>query len=517
MNSSTDRIKAKQKLLEMFSPGCDPVATAQSLSDDELEAMFDAVQASIPFRKPAQNQALTLFLFAGACRFDRWFVPTPFVVPSTRAARFAKFVGALRRAEGSDPTNCPVFQMHLIKDGVFRRLDGIAIGKASEDLLNLLREEVGKVHVPAHPVKKAEFEVQRSEVLTILDGIADGSLRTVISFRTPYVLHKQPLDISLVWQCIRMQIRVSPHFRQAESNFVSAGGGAALSVGASRWQAGTSHIEIKMATLLDGSAYTEPLQALRGHDLPFEGWPKSFSWAFSIFHDLAWQLRERHGGHQDWVPAPRDLSDLEYSVETSVRGGLEFVKKGSPAELLMVFEPSADVLRIELGEIDSLPWSTECRARAEMYLELGETNEALFWLNVAVESLVAYRFTEIEQLTGMHGLAHDLGSPREFWAQAEEILSKQYPEMADKVKWPVAAVHASVFGKLKALYRRIPMKTFIDELQRRYRQISGERNDLFHGKRPGRVSVGTVMTAFDALTWINENMWPQTAPPAADA
>ena len=107
------------------------------------------------------------------------------------------------------------------------------------------------------------------------------------------------------------------------------------------------------------------------------------------------------------------------------------------------------------------------------------------------------------------GLAEELGSPKEFWAQAEEIVSKQYPEMAGKVKWPTAQVHVSVFGKMKTLYRRVTMKTSIDELLLRYCDISGERNDLFHGKRTSRVSVTAVMTACEALGWINENMWPQ--------
>ena len=54
------------------------------------------------------------------------------------------------------------------------------------------------------------------------------------------------------------------------------------------------------------------------------------------------------------------------------------------------------------------------------------------------------------------------------------------------------------------------MKTTIDELLGRYKNIWGERNDLFHGRRTSRVPVATVMSAFEALAWINENMWPQT-------
>lgn len=148
-----------------------------------------------------------------------------------------------------------------------------------------------------------------------------------------------------------------------------------------------------------------------------------------------------------------------------------------------------------------------CRWKYPFETHKSRLRQAAYWL--AVESLVAQRFNEIEQVIGIPGLAEALGSPKEFWAQSEEIVCKQYPEMVGKVKWPTSQIHVSVFSKMKTLYRRVKMKTTIDELLHRYRDISGERNDLFHGKRTSRVSVATVITAFEALAWIDENMWPQ--------
>ena len=510
MKSPLDHLRVKQNILRVFKPGSDAVVAAQALSDDELEAMLDVIRPSIPFRKSTQNQALEMFLFAGVCRFDRWFPPTPFVVPSTHAARFAKFVSELRRVEVHEPTNFPVFQLHFTRDKLFERFDGVPVSEISQEDAEQLRAQVNQVAEPANPIKRKEFEEQKTAILTIIEGLSDESLRTVMSFRIPYVLHKLQLDLSLKWRGIKMQVLVVPQFNPVNETFTVFEGGAALSVGASRWQTGTSQITIRMEALLDGSAYTERLQALPGHEMPAEGWPKSFSWAFSIFHDVSWCLRDKHGGRQDWIPAPRDISDLEFSIQTSSCEGLGYIRKGSPAALLEAFTVSPVVLSIELGDVHPLAWSVECQTRATMYLELGETNEALFWLNVAVESLIAQRFNEIEQASGMSGLAAELGSPKEFWAQSEEIVSKQYPEMSGKVKWPTAPIHAGVFGKLNTLYRRVTMKTTIDELLGRYKKIWGERNDLFHGRRTSRVPVATVMSAFEALAWINENMWPQT-------
>ncbi|SOD27322.1 hypothetical protein SAMN05518800_2879 [Variovorax sp. YR752] len=509
ITSPLNRMKAKERMLRIFALANDPATAAKPLSDDELEAMLDAIRELIPLRKPAQHEALERFLYAGACRFDRWFPPTPFVIPPSNAEKFSKFAAALSRAERDHPLNSPVFQLHAIKDEIFHRLDGIAHSDIPEQVLRQFREKLERVASPESSTKQAEFSQQKDEISMLLRGIGDGSLQTILTFDIPYLLHKQKLNLSFVWREIPMQIFITPRFRPLEETFFGAAEGAALSVGASRWQTGTSHVTIQMAALLDGSAYTESLQAFVDQDPTIEGWPKSFTWAFLIFSDMTWRLKADHGGHQDWIPAPRDLSALEYSIKTSERESLAFIAKGSPAALIEIFEPSDEVLAIELKALDSLPWPQECRTRASMYLELGDTNEALFWLNVSVESLVAGRFKEIEQATGETGLAEALGSPKEFWDQAEQILSKQFPDMADKVKWPSAPIHVSVFGKLKVLYRRVAMRTSLEELLRKYRDVSGERNDLFHGTRTGRVSVAAVRKAFDALAWIDENMWPQ--------
>ena len=507
----TDRmqyLKAKKRILDTFIPGADPVTAGSAIYEEELVSLLNAVSSAIPWSKPAQADALSMFLFAGVTRFDRWFAPTPFVVPPTHHDRFAKFVSAFRRAERKEPTNCRVFELHAIKNDIFRHFDMVPIEAVEASDVHGFRDLAARLSTPTSPGKKLEFENQRAELLAILDGLGSRTLRTQLRFRVPYVLHKRPLRVDFIWRGIAMQAQIEPKFDSSQETFVRAGDGVELSVGASRWQAGTSAINLELAALLDGSVYTERLQAIPGADCPVIGWPQSFTWAFSIFHDLAWTLRAGHDARQDWIPAPRDLSDLEQVIKTA--GGIEvgWIRKGSPAALHEIFLPSSEPVVVSLGALERLSWSTECRTRANMYLELGDTNEALFWTNVATESLITQRFEEIEIETKRTGLAGSLGSPKEFWAESELILSKQFPEMQGKVKWPSSAIHVSVYGKLKALYRLVPMKTSLDELLSKYRVISGQRNDLFHGTSSARVSVGSVQAASEALSWIDQNMWP---------
>lgn len=510
MTNKIDYSRARQRILELFVPGCDSAAVARSIGAEDMIVILDAVSSSLPsFSNQHHLDALSMFLYEGAKLFDRWFPPSPFVVPLDHDKRFAKFVNAFWSVEKANPTNCAVFKLHYIKDMVFKKFDESPLNSITEQEIAKFKTKVERIAEPSISPQLEEFLDQKSELIFILKGLEDRSLQTIFQFRIPYVIHKQPIKVDFTWSGISMRAFLVPCFGKMEESLVHSVGDAAISVGASRWQTGSSKITIEQDRLVDGSAYTDCLQALPGVDLPINGWPKSFTLAFSIFHDLVWQIRAKHNGHQDWIPAPRDLSDLEFFMKTSSIDNIGWIRKGSPAQQLHIFVPSENFLNISLGDLTRLPWPTECRIKANMYLELGDTNEALFWLNVAVEALITQRFHEIEEAIARPGLAAELGSPKEFWSEAESIISKQFPEMACKVEWPKSQIHVSVFGKLKVLYRLVPMKTSYDELIRKYKDVSNERNDLFHGKQTSRVTVGIVQIASNSLIWIDENMWPR--------
>lgn len=502
----------KSKILALFGENRDPVEIARQLTDDELERLLDGMRSPIPFADQLQANALSKFLYAGAARFDRWRVPTPYVVPTTHAERLKKFVRALRTSERGNPANCATFELHVIKNDVFSLLTEQPLTAIPAVKVEDFKRRVSRLQAPSQAAQYEEFVGHRTAVLAILKGLEDKTLRTRISTRIPYPIVKQPTEVQLSWHGLPIIACLTPEFRPSEESMMMAGDGAMISLGASRWQAGATLLDFTIEALIDGSTYTEGLQAIPGHSFPVSGWPRSFTLAFSVIHDLVWQLRDRHGGLQDWIPAPRDLSDVELFIETSSSPRLEYIQKGSPAALMQVFVPTTDVTTVDLGDLKPLSWFAECRIKAGMHLELGDTNEALFWLNVAVEALFAQRFRDIELAIGITGLVESLGSPKEFWADAEAIVAKQFPAMADKVKWPTAPIHVSVFGKLKVLYRRVKMQSGLSELQSRYRKISGNRNDLFHGKSTSRTPVQEVLTAIDALAWIDENMWPKSHP-----
>ena len=509
MGSFQDSLAVKKKIINLFSTATNPVDLASTIGHDELERMLIEISDLAPFKDPFENNALSIFLYAGCVIFDRWFLPSPFVVPTQYKNIFLKFITALRRADHRSPENISTFEIHAIRDDVFQSFDRLPVSSLDLKLLVPFQKNITKVTHPVGHIKLQEFLAQKNELEIILDGLSSRALKTEFKFSVPYVMDKQILQLSFIWKKISCYMEIIPQFRRPEDTFLTASEGqASLPIGASRWQSGISKIHLQLDSLIDGATYTERLQAIHGHEFPHDGWPQSFSIAFEIFHDVAWSLLVKYGENQAWIPAPRDLSNLEFSISTQKSQSSNWINKGSPANLSEIFSISREVKPIELGNVEKLPWFIQCRFRARMYLELGDTNEALFWLNVSVESLFNSRFIEIEEVTGNVGLAESLGSPKEFWAQSEEIVVKQFPEMAGKVKWPSSKIHVSIYSKLKSLYRIVAMRTDNNDLIKHYEIIKGDRNDLFHGNGSLRPSVSTVLAAFDALDWINENMQP---------
>lgn len=499
----------KSKILDLIASATNPAQAIADVTDDNLIHLLNGMTSPLPLPKQAEGALMSQFLHAGAIRFDRWFAPSPYVVSPTQAERFKKFVKALWRSENFVPENCATLQLHVIRDQLFKELGERALSEIRAVQVQEYRKRICEVQAPSRLHKWEEFNEHRAAIQTILNGIADRSLRTHLGTRIPYLITKEATILKLRWQGLDMVIQLRPEYRSTEESMVEAGSGVIVSVGASRWQTGLTHVQIEVEALVDASAYTESMQAIQGHTSPIDGWPKAFTLGFTIIRDLVWDLRARHEGLQDWIPAPRDLADVEYFLKTSETSQLGYIRLGSPAALQQMFLVPAEPATLDVGELQPLSWFAECRLRANMYLELGDTNEALFWLNVSVEALILERFGKIEIMTEITGLTQDLGSPREFWAQAEEIISKQFPQMAGQVKWPSAPLHVSVFGKLKVLYRRVEMRTTLEDLLRRYRVISGNRNDLFHGKSTRRTSASDILNAMEALSWIDNHMWPR--------
>lgn len=498
-------LAGKRAILQAFGHERDPATCYHEYPEEFYLENLAAVQAGIPFRKPKQNEALSRFLYAGCLRFGRWFAPSPYIIHEHLADRFSQFVRALWKAEGGSSDNTAVFELHTVRSSLYREYDSEPIETVPPESLAKFRKVIRRLRLPNDYTKGREFVEQRDELLQIVQGLEDHSLRTVIRTRLPYIIHKSNLNARAVYEGIAVEVVASPSFHQPGDSFVMADPHA-ISVGASRWQGGITTVEITAAALIDIDWETPSLQSIDGEKTPISGWPQGFSFVFRLLHELVWRLRIHHDGERQWIPSPRDLAEIEAFLRTRDTPKLSWKVKGSPAALFEVFtKPTAD-LTLDLGVLEPVPWSTRCRSLSRMYLELGETNEAMFWLNVGVEALFKERFARIAMEIERPELESELNSPKAFWAPAEEVVVNQFPEMAGKVQWPEGEVHVSVYAKLRFLYREVPMRTSIKELLHHYRAVSLTRNALFHGVRDTRLPVSEVEVAFSSFDWIVDNM-----------
>jgi|EndMetStandDraft_3_1072993.scaffolds.fasta_scaffold557365_1 hypothetical protein len=91
-------------------------SAGDSIAHETFIEVFDAVENFIPFANKKQNENLERFLWSGCRKFDRWFAPSPFVVPSHFEANQARFAEALLRSTRGVPENAAVFLLHGVRN-----------------------------------------------------------------------------------------------------------------------------------------------------------------------------------------------------------------------------------------------------------------------------------------------------------------------------------------------------------------------------------------------------------------
>lgn len=497
MKNTVNAISIIQRIEEMFSDSIEP-ANFNNYTNTEYLDLLKLVRTHLTARMITNNY-VRKFLYYGCLKFDRFTPPSPYVVDPKQHINFESFLDTLVAAENYHPRNTATLRMRALRDRIYREFDCMAVEAISSDILSNYVKNIDEIAPPVAPEKLIEFLEEKKLCQAIIGGLADKSIRTKITTRVPFILHLSPLLLKFIWQSMPIQMKATPVFNNV--GFVGAANGAIQQTGASRWQSGHTEIEIEISALVYGDAYTEPLQAIHGVELPENGWPKCFTIAFRIIKDVALRLRIDHGGERQWIPAPRDIGDLQWTLESAGMNTFENKFRSPPSVLMKCFTPRTEQLTIELEELEELKWFEQCRYLSIMYLEMGQNDEALFWLNVGIEALFEEKFGEIAKTAEAPTLAQDLTSPKAFWSEAEEIVAIQFPEMSGKIQWPSEQVHVSIFQKLKFLYKSVSMKTSEKELLKRYRNINKHRNDLFHGRR-SKVTTDMLSSAIESFDWI---------------
>jgi len=489
----------EKRVVAMFLPGVELFDIYRNYHDEEYIKILDSVDDFHWFSGKPSHYSWCAFLYSGCLTFNRWTALLPFV-KSDILATFRRFVEASNRAEKGVSDNTPMFLLQEIRSEIFTSFDGIPLESIELRKVGIFLDKIAAINSPNNTEKNTEFLREKEKNLTLISGLLGGKIQTKITTHLPYIVHQSTLSITSSWQGISIKSKLTPTFLQSESLVSSNIPNQPISP--SRWQAGITKVELEFQCLIDYDAWTPSLLELGSEPLPFDGWAKGFTLAFQVIDDLVWRVRIEYGGESQWIPAPRDISASTFEI---LSDGQRVAWKLKEAAFMRMFPKTEEELEIELGQLQSIPWYIKCRSLAVMYLEIGETNEALFWLNAGIESLFQNRFKEIALATGRTNLEDELNSPNVYWNDAEEIVKKQFPELAGKIEWPDSKSHVSLYKKLKCLHTSVPMKTSVKELTAKYNKISKHRNPLFHGVREERLPANVVKEALSSFDWINEN------------
>lgn len=504
---------AKKKIFEWFPEAIDPSKTYNHISEEEYLDVFHSIKKVIPLKKAHQNHSLILFLYAACLKFDRWLSPTPPILSQDFTEKYKVFVKALVKAENGESDNTKVFKLKILKNDIFELFDSIDLEKLSMEKILTFRKQINEISPPTHTSKIDEFHNEYTKITHILDGLENKILRTKILTKIPYPLHTRSIAIKFIWSNIPVSAILNPTFYAHPSKF-TVYEPASQPAGPARWQSGTTDIELQFSALINTDKEVPSLLSYPSEDFPFSGWSKEFELLFGIIHDLSWNIRLYHEGEKQWVPAPRDIPEAEVEIYTPTAQRLFWKQKGSPGVLTKVFHPDQTPLNLDLGEIVPPDWHTRCKWIAISYLQLGETNEALFWLNVGIETLFRERFSGFSKELIMPNLEDELESSKVYWDEAENVIAEQCPELAGKTNWPKTTLHVSIFRKLKYFYKIADMQASIKELLSNYSKISKYRNALFHGSTEQRLPVEKVSEAIEGFNWIEQNHNLKSQPPA---
>ncbi|KQR76937.1 hypothetical protein ASG35_11670 [Burkholderia sp. Leaf177] len=465
---------------------------------------------SIVCGSEADKQARQAFLFDFCARQDRWRIPTPFTVKLEHQASFRRCVSMFSGYESKSPMNSPVFVLHALRDELYEKFAGVPLPMTSERLalLDELSLRIGAIVRPHTSIKAAEFDSEIAVVTSILDGLRDGTLRTIFRTSLPYAMSAQTIELRTIHRGIQLTGSLIPKISQPSSVFNSGGTETvAAEMNTSRWPSGATSVDLHFAALVDPSVEAPALRIPSAGSILGESWPNGFNVVFDVIYEVCWHVRYQQGEAFGWIPSPSDIGQLESRMSCGSTKDFGLIWRNNPASLMKAFVPPSEPLVVE-GEMRAMPWHRKCRELAQQHARVGDTREALFWLNVGTESLINDRMrTEVAKYGSPIGL-DSLDSSDAYWDDARQLVETINKAVADQIDWPTDTRKPSRFKQLKYVCRKIKGAPSLSSVQSSYSKVSKDRNALFHGENESPVSVEAFREATAGYDWLDQHFFP---------
>lgn len=498
-----DKKLVKNKLLNLSEKN--DRSEYESLSKSDYVSMFHSISDYFPYTNRQLKIAVSKFLYYGADKFNKFSIPTPYNTSNEDFITFKKFLDALCLQEGENSVNTPVLKLHKIKWEIYNDYNFSKLNSSTLSHLSVMSNQVEEIDIPTEcgSDKLVEFNKQKSELLSLISGLLSNSLFTKIRTRLPYRFARNT-SISFKINQIDFAVKISPHYIGNMDTFWSVNDGAIMeNVGASKWQNSISEIEIVINCLIDDSKVEAPLIIASHNDsATTENWNFLYKITYDIIEKVWWHFIDKDIATSSWCPVPKDIPFIEFS-QWHNEEQLEFKLTSNPSNIHSIHQNNDEEENYVFDSLEEVAWTKKCFLYAKISLEIGQFKEALFWLNVATESLLEDFICFIVK---EEDVREELLKGVSTFASAEEILSKQFPEMKGRVQWPKSTKHPSVFNKLKQVFKLAKTDLSEKEVLKKYSIISSDRNFLFHGSNIDLQSE-KIKKAFEAYDWLTRNLF----------
>ena len=506
-----DKISAKNRIIKMSDYGDRDVY--DNLPKMDYKQIYYALLSSIPFSKKPLHTASCKFLYYGALRYDKFSVPTPNDCDEDDFTMFKNMVKSLSVIEGKSSINVPTLKLDILKWKIYNAFNFKYIDETSKELIVEYQKELSNIKLESstinlesrYPKEMAEFNEHKENISKILSGLESNSFCTTMETKLPYLFVKKETNLNFEMDKITFKIEIIPEYIVNKESLIGTNPNNVVEEsGASRWQNGMSIIKITTYSLIDDSKRMPPLVLYPDSDsTPIENWNFLFTLTYNIIEKIWWNLKALNIETSNWAPVPKDIPSILFKqLINEEQIGFKLI--ANPSNIYKIYPRASDNNSYNLGELKDITWAKKCKMYANIYAETGQYKESLFWLNVAVESLIAdFVNSVVKDKTVLSKLLEGVKT----YESAEEILVKQFPTMKGKVQWPDTQKHPSVYSLIDKALLNSETKLNAKEIKKRYSKINNTRNDLFHGKNV-IVEVEKLRKAFEAYDLLYNELLP---------
>lgn len=495
---------AREFVRSKFDDPESTVSQATEYDREQFKKLLYTLGSGRQFTKHSLGLPGEMFLFSGCLRFDRWNPPGPYVLQHDDRKHFRQFLKTLD-AVGADPNNTTRFKLGELKWDIFETLDRVPISSVSADQLSDWRNRLADIPRPTQKEKIREYEQLAGACKALIRSAEEATIRTNLRTMLPVVPLEQPTVIECMWEDLEVAVSLQPRHQIPGNTFTTPGGDSvAIPMEPSQWQHGFTETEITVHGLVDPRV-PEPSLTTASHQLPSDNWPAMWVFTFELLEAVLWKLRVKSEASGKWLPSPNDLGALTWNLECGGES-IDSLTQDPPGLTIKLVSGEQDTQRMALGDLSLVPWFVRCRELAKDYAATGETNEALFWLNIGAEALFDTRCRAMCSHASIE--YDDLSSGRSYWDKAREFVEERIPDAAERLNWPAAASGTpSWFTQIRELDDYVDFAEPCDKILNEYANIHKHRNDVFHGTRRDRVEVSEVRRARESLEWLISNFW----------